>query len=116
MKHIEIPSKGLEYTLLKDSTEGNLIGIEIVCNIESSQATRRFIEQFPDLIGKDGWRINFWAKGIALATSSKRVEIPLPKQTIGELKTLFDKAKPEKKMNMIPIYGKYPGFQLLAEA
>ncbi|HOX30607.1 MAG TPA: hypothetical protein P5080_05455 [Candidatus Paceibacterota bacterium] len=116
MKHIEIPSKGLEYTLLKDASQENLIGIEIVCNAESSRATRKFIEQFPDLIGKDGWRINFWAKGIALAADSKRVEIALPKQEMAELKTLFDKAKPEKKMNMIPIYGKYPGFQLLAEA
>ena len=115
MKHAEISAKGLEYTLLRDANKG-LIGIEIICNPDSSSKTRKFIEKYPELIYQDGWKIKFSAKGIALATGSERVEIALPKKEMAELRLLFDRARPERKLNMVSIYGKYPGFQLLSES
>jgi hypothetical protein len=116
MKHAEISAKGLEYTLLRGENGEDLIGIEIVCNLDSNPKTRKFVEKFPEFIYQDGWRINFWAKGIALATGSERVEIALPKKEMAELRLLFDRARPERKLNMVSIYGKYPGFQLLSES
>jgi hypothetical protein len=115
MRHMEVSATGLEYSLLKNESGRDLIGIEIVCNGESNAKTRKFIEQYPEMIYQDGWKINFWAKGIALRTSEARVEITLPKKEMSELRLLFDRAGPEKKLNMFRIYGKYPGFQLLSE-
>jgi hypothetical protein len=115
MRHTEISAKGLEYALLKDASGKNLIGIEITCNNESSQQTKKFIEKFPELIYEKDWKVNFWAKGIALRTSTQRAEIALPKKDMSDLKLLFDKARPERKMNLVPIFGQNPGLQLLSE-
>lgn len=114
MRHEKISSEGVEYTLLTDKRNGGLIGIEILCDKESGVKTRRFVEKFPDLINEAGWKVNYWGNGIAFAANTGRMEVAIPKKDLSALKLLFDKAKLEKRLVLVPIYGVLPGFQLIA--
>jgi hypothetical protein len=112
MKLTEISSLGLEYTILLDEAGVKPIGIEIVTGIESRPETAKFIRDFWE-VSLTGWKMTIYKDFLIMKTNLEELELPLIKNEAEIIAALFDEKISKQKFQLVPIYGKYPGFQLL---